>query len=110
MHPDVLQYHNTSLIVLLAVSPLLVMAQDTEKEDKNPVPETQANAYTSAKGQYPGGPGDAFTYVNAEASSVSNYNGVYYADGASMPTLCMRWGLPVYTPACILVCSGSTSR
>ncbi|KAF8063870.1 vacuolar iron transporter 4 [Scenedesmus sp. PABB004] len=43
--------------------------------------ETQANAYSSAKGQNPGGPGDAFTYYNTESSSTSNYNGVYYNTG-----------------------------
>lgn len=60
----------------------MTMAQDQVTKDANKtMPLTQANAYTSTKGQYPGGPGDAFTYVNAESSSVSNFNGVFYADG-----------------------------
>jgi hypothetical protein len=40
---------------------------------------TQAMAYTS-QGQDPGGPGDAFTWLFAEASATSNYNSVYYND------------------------------
>eukprot|EP00775_Hariotina_reticulata_P002720 gene2720-3017_t len=40
--------------------------------------ETQAGAWTSAAGNEPGGPGDAFTWKDAEASSASQFNGIFY--------------------------------
>ncbi|WIA41683.1 hypothetical protein OEZ86_009030 [Tetradesmus obliquus] len=48
-----------------------------EKDSK----DTQASAYSYSAGNDPGGAGDAFTWINAEASASSGYNGVYYNDG-----------------------------
>jgi hypothetical protein len=57
-----------------------------EKWNKQWDRETIANAYSSSKGQDPTGPGDAFTEdYQAEASSTSSYDGVYYRDGTCTP-------------------------
>lgn len=57
-------------------------SEDGKWQTKKGNRQTVGNAYSSAQGQDPTGPGDAFTadYV-AEASATSSYNGVYYNDG-----------------------------
>jgi len=43
--------------------------------------ETQGSAWTNSAGNDPGGPGDAFTWRQAEASAASQFNGIYYNAG-----------------------------